>query len=78
MYKLILTTNDGNNESETVIVARKHYTKLQDLEYCGGFKRFDIELYDNTIPKQTSETKKVVEFLTKVFENKPLIQSYFN
>lgn len=78
MHELILTTNDNKRITQNVCVSKKHYNTLVSLEYCGGFKRFHISIYDINKVKGKSETDKVLGFLDSIFANKRLIKSYFN
>lgn len=63
MYKIILSTNDSANKNITCVVSKNQYSRIQQLENLGGFKRFDIELYSDDEPKQKSEIKECLNWL---------------
>lgn len=68
MNTIILNTNDLTGRSKTVNVSDKILTKLEGLEYAGGFKRFSIDIYDDKIKNvRKSDFIDLFIFLSWVF-----------
>ncbi len=57
------------NHEVRVNVSKKLENKLNSLENWGGFKRFDICLYDINVSAKKSDKLEIIDFLLKVFIN---------
>lgn len=66
MKTLILQNNIEKAPYNTIVVSEKQYKDLESLQYSGGFKRFNMEIYDEHKGGK-SENEKLVAFLGTVF-----------
>lgn len=76
MSKIIHIFNEVTLETSVITVSNKDYKTLQKLEFCGGFKRFGLSIYDE-IKNLKTETNKLIQCLNDIFANKELIKTYF-
>lgn len=78
MKTIILVDNVSGDTKIKVDVSEKHYKVMKYLKTCGGFLRFNMELYSETKGVRGGTDKaKLLPFLYDVFSNKSLIESYF-
>jgi len=70
MIKIKINTNDNNKESKEFIVSQKKLTKLRELEFIGGFKRFTIDVIDERIKYRPVNYEYLIDWLIKhIFPN---------
>lgn len=65
-YEITLIENREGGEKIELVVDEKTYNKLIDINFTGGFKRFDIDLYDDKSNKELNYNG-LEDFLSKVF-----------
>lgn len=66
MKTIILTPEQDNLKPLQATVSAKEWRNLEALQYHGGFRRFGMELYDDT-SKGKSEMPEVTKWLQQVF-----------
>jgi len=77
MKTIILVDNVKGDTKIKVDVSEKHYKTMEYLQTCGGFLRFNMEIYSESKKGKTDKST-LLPFLCDVFSNKKLIESYFN
>lgn len=65
-HEITLIENREGGEKIDLVVDEKTYEKLTDINFIGGFKRFDIDLYDDKSDKALNYDG-LEDFLSKVF-----------
>lgn len=73
---LSITDNVTGTNKIRVAVTNKDYKTMRYLETCGGFLRFNMEIYSDDKVKQTDK-ETLLPFLHTVFMNKELINNQF-
>lgn len=70
MKLIYLRENIQSASMHQVLIREKDFKVLEDLQYHGGFKRFEMDIYQDGIKvKHTLKDSKLLsEFLGKVFK----------
>jgi hypothetical protein len=66
MKTIIVQNNIVNAPQIKMVVTNKQYKDFKQLQHSGGFKRFNMELYDEHKGGK-NEQEKIVSFLGTVF-----------
>ena len=65
---VLITENAEKGRSIKTICTSKDLDELDQGQYKGGFKRYEIDIYDETEEKQTLEEKgHLLAFLTEIW-----------
>ncbi|MFT3994823.1 MAG: hypothetical protein QM660_10975 [Dysgonomonas sp.] len=68
--------NEDVKNTFRFIVTKQDYKVLQQLEYCGGYKRFELTMSERE-KQGERQINELLDFLHGIFANKQLINSYF-
>lgn len=75
--KTVELYNEGEQKTMRLIVTNDDYNVLKYLEYCGGYRRFELSLSDKE-KQGDRQIAELLNFLDGIFANKSLVHSYFN
>lgn len=63
MIKVEITTNSNQKLNQEFIVSKQKLSKLRELEFVGGFKRFNLDIVDDEIKYKKVDYLKIVQWL---------------
>lgn len=75
--KTVELYNETEQKTMRLIVSNDDYNILKDLEYCGGYRRFELSIADKE-KQGKRQISELLNFLDGIFANKALVHSYFN
>jgi hypothetical protein len=74
--KIVNLYDEVTTESVQLRITNKDFKTLKRLECLGGFRRYGLTLYDEVKNAKRQRTE-LLNFLSGIFVNKSLIESYF-
>ncbi len=66
MYKLQLIENCNSPLRFNIVCSKTTYELIESYQYLGGFKRFEIDLYDDNSKELKTRPTKVKEYLNEL------------
>jgi hypothetical protein len=76
MKVIQISDNTATSQMMQIAVTNKDYKTLEQLQYCGGFLRFNMSIYDEQKKRCKTDKDNLIPFLEKVFVNSSF-QDYF-
>ena len=77
MLTIQITENIQNAKTMSFNVSKPYYNTIRGLENYGGFKRFNLQVYEDNVKGQKYTNKNIViEYLTKILFNSGIFKKH--
>jgi uroporphyrinogen-III synthase len=77
MLLIQLRTNDTKSKKIDLIVTEKQFKVIEELQTLGGFLRYQIDIYDDTIKKGKLDILAFNQFMIEVFNSAQIVNYFF-
>jgi hypothetical protein len=77
MLLIQLRTNDTKPKKIGLIVTKKQFEVINQLQTLGGFLRYQIDIYDDNIKKGKLDILAFNQFMLEVFKSNQIVNYFF-
>lgn len=77
MLLIQLRTNDAKPKKIGLIVTKKQFEVINQLQTLGGFLRYQIDIYDDNIKKGKLDILAFNQFMIEVFNSAQIVNYFF-